>query len=196
MIRSALVAVLFLVTSLVSAADLPKDIGAEARAVWVKKWQPTYAAERDRLKKEIQEAEPLVKFPTTATAAKAKIAACKELLDVIQRRPWSVKDAPVDKFKGDAGSTGDIGLLPQGEYVAVAVLPEGTHVEALSEFAGEKVILRYLVASPLPKKVKKDSQISLPGMWYVAGTAEVKGKTATVVYKFELKKEDYPAEKK
>lgn len=186
--------VLFGLTS--AAPDLPKDIDAKSRAVWVKKWQPAYVAERDRLNKEIDGAEPLLKFATTAQEARMVIAAARDQLDQIRRQPWLVKGAPLDKFKGDAGSAGDIRVLPQGEYVAVAVLPEGTYVEALTEFAGEKVILRYLVASPLPKKAKKDTQIALPGMWYVAGTTEVKGKTVAVIYKFDLKKDDFPPEKK
>jgi hypothetical protein len=199
-VRLALV--LCLACPVVAAADLPKDIDPEARAAFIKKLQKVYVAERDKWKAKVEEAEALAKFPATAAEGKKMLAAAKERLAIIEKNPteWTIPNSPLVLFGDVPAKQGLIGYLNVGgwELIASEVLAEGVLVEGAMKNGDRVKLAHYLIASPfeVPKaKGKKPPAVTLPGLWYVAGSVDVKGKAVPVLYRFELKAEDLKGEK-
>jgi hypothetical protein len=199
MLRLSLLGPTLLFTSAALAADLPKDITPEAKAAIIKKCKSLRDDDREKWTKEAEDAQTLIKFAGTAAEGKKKLAQAKSILAGIEKFPQSYANRLAVEFVEPPLAAGSIGRLraDRNEFAVIETSDDGVAVECVLSDGGNstgKKILRYFIASPLkvPKgKGKKDPIVSLPGLWYVAGTTEVKGKTVPVLYRFELTKEDF-----
>lgn len=203
MFRACLFACTLVLTSVATAADpLPKDISAEARAEWLKKWQEGHTKRADEIKKKIEDANTLLKLPTTEAEGKKKLAEAKAEQKRLGAAGWYYPGHPFPSILAKAARPGDVVLIPggnlfqlgedlkEGGVIAEAILPEDKDTATLT---------RYLVASPvkLGKPVgKKQPAVDLTHLWYWAGSVDYKGKSIPVLYRFEIKKEDFPPAKK
>lgn len=194
MLRTLSAALALCIASTCTAADLPKNISTIARAEWVKKWQPTYAAEREKRQARVEEGRTLAKFAATKKEGEALLIEATAALKDFEARPWIAPGAPIEVIgekEPTAGAVCGFAVL-RDEFAVGEVLPEGVLVECVVPRKGKVTIARYLIASPIELPKKKDATMKLPGMWYCAGTADVKGKTVPVLYRFELSKDDFP----
>lgn len=177
----------------IRAADdekLPPDISPDDRAAWVKEWRADYLKYREQFQKKIAEGKQLAKFATTAADGRKLIAEGEIGLDRLDKQPTYYCGRVKSIINAVEG--GDILSVNAGEYIASAA-EKGVLVSGVIVNGGEKRLLKLLVASPMKlPKGKKESPIALPGLWYVAGSIEIKGESVPVLYRFEVKKDDFP----
>lgn len=179
--------------ALCGAADVPPDITPEGRADALKEFRKLYEAEAGRWRAEAEDARTLTKFPATENEGINRLAVASKKLADLEREPWRhVPELPVHPASHEDAKGGDIVFVPPGEYVGEKVAG-GVLVEGLVGSGRERRIVRLLVASPLKlpeAKGKRFPPVTLPGLWYFAGTHEVGGKRVIVLYRFEVKKAD------
>jgi hypothetical protein len=187
-------------TGFVWAEDLPADITSKAREKWIKEWQSAYAKERDKLTKKIDDAKTKMKFAATAKEGREELASAQKALDTLKQEPWRFGFTPFVVIT-DKPTEKTVGWVASGNYTATAT-EKGTVVEGVitvTPLKGtpEKRVARFFIASPLKiAKDKKNAPLALSGLWYVAGSTAVNGRMMPVLYRFEIKKEDFPPEKK
>lgn len=176
-------------------ADLPKDISAEDREAVIRNLRTVYSAEHDKWAAQAEDAKTLMKFKATEKEGKQKLAKAEAELARLAKEPasWTIPKSPIVLFGDVPARTGRIGHLNNGGWMFVVseVLPNGVLVDAMLKEGAKVSTARYFIASPVevPKK-GKNPEIRFPGLWYVAGTAEIKGKVVPVLYRFEVKKAD------
>ncbi len=182
----------------VLAADFPQDMTPDARAAFLKKWQTAYATERDKWTAQADEARSLLKFKATEKEGKAKLAEATAALASLEKEPGLFVGSPAQNAGEKEPLVGEVCNLRvvNNEFAVAETIDGRTLVECVIPRNGKAAVTRYLIASPIDVPKKKDGKIGLPGMWYCAGTTEVKGKTVPVLYRLELKKDDYPPAKK
>lgn len=198
MIRAALLATLFTCAATAAAADLPKDITPEARTAVVKRHARLAADEKEKQLKNIEEAKTLIKFPATEKEGKLKLRLAQGRLDVLDKTPWLASGAPLVALGAKPNlDAGEIGYFsPLGEYVASKVA-DGVLIDGLFDPAGEKLLVKFLIASPFqvpkaaPKGKKNPPLFSPTDLWYVAGFTEVGRKNVPVLYAFKFTKDDF-----
>lgn len=186
MLRACLLAFPLLAAAVSArAADLPKDISPDARAEFLAQLKGNYAKARGDLLAEIEDARTLAKFKATEAEGKKKLALADMRLAQLEKSPLNAAGKLLGHI-GESPKAGTVGTVAAGEFLATATSAEGVLVTGL--LAGDdKIVVQYLIASPLklPKPAgKKDPPVSMNGIWYVAGTTEVKGKAVPVLYRF------------
>ena len=203
MFRVCLFVSAFTLASAAAAADLPKNISAEDRADFLTELKLAYAADRSAVLVKVEEAKTLAQFKATEKEGKKKLADAEAELARMDKDPlaWAVPKKGSISTIGAKPPKGRIGYLNAGgvwTYTVAEATADGAVIDGLFKVGTDTDTARYLVASKIdvPKtKGKLPPEVKLPGLWYVAGTADVKGKPVPVLYRFALKAEDITAKK-
>ena len=201
MLRALLVAFAVLVVGPAIAAELPAPLPENERAELVAKWRKGYDAALAKVKDDIADAKLLSQTKGTASEGKVKLATANAILAAMTKNPtlYGGGFAPIY----ENGGRDQVGSLTQPSLTVAEVNRDGVIVEGLVirkraislnpvVMAEDKIVARYLIASPLPA-AKKGAKVNLEGLWHVAGEIEHNEKRIPVLYRFEIKKDELPA---
>lgn len=195
MFRFSISLALLAVFSHARADDLPKDISKERRNELVKQWQVAYKNHVDFWQQKKEDAITLTKFATSEKEGKTRLAEANKALAAMEDRPWNCSGSPFKFIEQKTAGIGDVVTIASGDpksaFAFAGEHESGLLVETVTG-GSQPTIRRYLVASPI--KIPKDgkSKFAMPGLWYYAGEVEVKSKVVPILYRFELKPEDFP----
>lgn len=183
------------------AVDLPKPLTEEQRSKLVKQWQSGYDKAFAKAQNALDDAE--------LKKDKRAIAELTKTLEAMRKEPLKSQLMSSHGFSPIYTSNArKVGWLHVPTLNVKEILPEGVIVEGTfkantvlgsSGHYGynfdpplrETIVVRYLVASPLPD-AKPKAKIKLDGLWYVAGKGEVGNRSMPVLYRFEMKPDEIP----
>lgn len=194
MLRATLAAIL-LGSAALAADPLPKDISPDDRAEFIKAWRIAFLKHRDLWQQKHDDAVTLAKFAASKKEGEKQLTEAKTALKNLELKPWAVADSPARFIQNKEAAAGQVVIIqPALHKFAIAEEREdGTLVETVTGAPEKPVIHRYLIATlgTVPKG-KKAADVELPGLWYWAGNADIKGRSTPILYRFEIKPADFP----